>query len=91
MATFRAENAGFRFALAQEGFEPVGETGRVVHPVLRGKTARRAYTKAWLLATFTAREEGLGYWRPAVGSKHPERWFPFAAWPWPCVQAYTYF
>jgi hypothetical protein len=74
MATFRAQNAGFRMALALEGFEPYGDN-RVFHPELHGKRARKAYQTAWRAAVKAAYFEGCGY---ITGAERGVRWFPFA-------------
>ena len=59
MATFRAQNVGLLFALAEEGFVPAGPE-RVTHPSLGGRKARSAFNKAFVKAEASARAEGLG-------------------------------
>jgi len=60
MASFKAVNVFFRGEMTLEGFEP-SSVGRMHHPTLRGRAARRAYQRAWKAATLAAAAAGLGY------------------------------
>lgn len=66
MATFPVRSAGFALALSEVGFEPTslalaGTEGRVRHPTLSPKEARRAFRGAFLDASRAASTAGLGY------------------------------
>jgi len=77
MASFKAINVFFRAEMATEGFEPSVVAGRMVHPTLTGRAARRAYGRAWRAACLAAHGAGLGYseWDECtgVGRYHPFR------------------
>jgi hypothetical protein len=73
MATFKAINVGLLFALVEEGFEPAGD-GRVTHPTLTGREAKRAFQRAWEKAIEVAKQfdANAGVVRPKCVGGDPQ-------------------